>query len=259
MEFRNCSQAIDGGNQQFTAHRLTFTNVQTAIWVIWDWGWTWKNIHISGSKTGFNLTAQSSKTAETGSVLIQDTVFENTVNAIVNMPPNDKPGTNSTSITLDNVMFKGVTNAIVDNTGKTWLQGSVGSVDTFVLGPNYNDLTRQYTFGTQFQTPRNKNLTGDNPNGLPKPIYFEHKRPLYQDVPVSQFVSVKKNKAMGDSTTDDTAALQNIFNRYAGTSNIIYINAGSYKITDTLYIPAGTRIVGELWAQLVAMVSLLKT
>jgi hypothetical protein len=54
--------------------------------------------------------------------------------------------------------------------------------------------------------------------------------------------------------TDDTAALQSIFNKYAGTQNIIYINAGSYIITDTVKIPPGAKIVGELWAQLVASV-----
>jgi hypothetical protein len=36
----NCAE---GGNQQFTAHRLRFKDVQTAIWVMWDWGWVREN------------------------------------------------------------------------------------------------------------------------------------------------------------------------------------------------------------------------
>jgi hypothetical protein len=257
LTFEGGKYGIYGGNQQFTAHRLSFNNVQNAIWVIWDWGWTWKNIHISGSKTGFNLTAERPGASDTGSVLIQDSVFENTANAVVTFPPNSKPGSNSTSITLDNVVFKGVNNAIVDAKGKTWLAGSVGSVDTFVLGPNYSDLKREFTFGTTFKTPRVAGLTGKNSNRLPKPIYFERPRPQYGDLDATQFKSVKdkSNGAIGDGITDDTIALQNTINRYAGTSNIIYVNAGSYKITDTLKIPAGTKIVGELWAQLVAVVS----
>jgi hypothetical protein len=63
------------------------------------------------------------------------------------------------------------------------------------------------------------------------------------------------NKIMdyiGDGTTDDTAALQKLLDQNANTPNIVYLDAGSYKITDTLRIHPGTIIVGELWAQLVA-------
>jgi hypothetical protein len=30
---------IDGGSQQFTSQRLSFSNVNTAVQLIWDWGW----------------------------------------------------------------------------------------------------------------------------------------------------------------------------------------------------------------------------
>ena len=40
---------------------------------------------------------------------------------------------------------------------------------------------------------------------------------------------------------------------YAGS--VIYFDAGSYLVTNTLTVHPGTRIVGELWAQLVASVS----
>jgi hypothetical protein len=138
---------------------------------------------------------------ETGSLLVQDSVFENTKNAIRTFPPTDKPGANNTGITLDNVVFKGVTNAIIDKSGKTWLQGNVGSVDTFVLGPVYNGLERTFEFGTQFATPRVAGLTGGALNGLPKPIYLEHKRPQYENIPASQFISVKNNGAKGKMVT----------------------------------------------------------
>lgn len=154
-------------------------------------------MYISGSTTGFNLTSEGGKVSETGSVLIQDSVFENTPNAIVSFPPTSVPGGNNTGITLDNVVFKGVTNAIIDNKGKQWLAGSVGSVDTFILGPSYNNLTREFTSGTQFKTPRVPGLVGGNPRGLPKPILYEHARPQYEGLSASQFVSVKKNGAKG--------------------------------------------------------------
>lgn len=215
------------------------------------------------------MTSENGKVSETGSLFVQDSVFENTANAIVSFSPSENPGTNNTGITLDNVQFKGVTNAIIDKTGKTWLAGSVGSVDTFVLGPIYDDLKRQFTFGTQFTTPRQSGLVGP-PVGLPKPMYFERIRTQYENLPASQFVSMKKNGAKGkatlssfpffltisgDGATDDTAAFQNVINQNAGTSNIIFVDAGSYVLTDTIKVPPGAKIVGELWAQLVASVS----
>ncbi|KAG4428636.1 hypothetical protein IFR05_015880, partial [Cadophora sp. M221] len=251
LTFSGGAYGIQGGNQQFTAHRLTFTNVQTAIWVIWDWGWTWKSIHITGSKTGFNLTSENGKTSETGSLLVQDSIFESTTNAIVSFPPSSVAGSNNTGITLDNVVFKGVTNAIIDNKGKQWLAGSVGSVGTFVLGPVYDNLKRTFTFGTQINSPRPKGLLGSD-TGLPRPIFLEHIRPQYADLPSSQFISMKKNGAKGDGDADDTAVFQSVIDRNAGTSNVIFVDAGTYVLTDTIRVPPGTRIVGELWAQLVA-------
>jgi Pectate lyase superfamily protein len=38
---------IRGGNQQFTAQRLTFNGCTTGVQVIWDWGWVWKSITMT--------------------------------------------------------------------------------------------------------------------------------------------------------------------------------------------------------------------
>ena len=51
--------------------------------------------------------------------------------------------------------------------------------------------------------------------------------------------------------TDDTAAFQKALDDNAGYK-IIFINAGSYLLTDTDTIPMGTRVVGEAWSQLMA-------
>lgn len=40
--------------------------------------------------------------------------------------------------------------------------------------------------------------------------------------------------------------------QYAGSDNIIFVDAGSYILTETITIPAGAKIVGEGWPQLVA-------
>lgn len=59
------------------------------------------------------------------------------------------------------------------------------------------------------------------------------------------------NTDTGDGVHDDTQAFNNTINKYAGKS-IIFIDAGSYVLKDTIYVPSGAQIVGECWAQLVA-------
>lgn len=62
---------------------------------------------------------------------------------------------------------------------------------------------------------------------------------------------MKSEGAKGDGKTDDTAALQAVFDKYSGC-RIIFIDAGTYVVTSTLKIPAGSQVVGELWSNIVA-------
>lgn len=57
---------------------------------------------------------------------------------------------------------------------------------------------------------------------------------------------------LGDGSSDDTAAIQKVIDTFGHAGGVLYFDAGSYVITDTLRIPPGSKIVGELWAQLVA-------
>jgi hypothetical protein len=51
--------------------------------------------------------------------------------------------------------------------------------------------------------------------------------------------------ATGDGQTDDTYALNALFQVVADSSYIAFLDAGYYKVTDTIFIPPNTRIVGE--------------
>jgi hypothetical protein len=53
----------------------------------------------------------------------------------------------------------------------------------------------------------------------------------------------------GDGHTDDTAAIKSVISQYAGCK-IIFFDAGTYIVSDTIAIPAGTQIVGEVWSQI---------
>jgi len=52
--------------------------------------------------------------------------------------------------------------------------------------------------------------------------------------------------------TDDTKNIQATLNNFMGKDVIIYFPAGTYIVTDTIVIPKGTKIVGEVWSQIMA-------
>jgi glucan 1,3-beta-glucosidase len=80
---------------------------------------------------------------------------------------------------------------------------------------------------------------------------FERSKPLYEDVEASQFISVKSAGAKGDGTTDDTAAIQKIFDSWTD-GQVIYFDHGAYVITSTIKVPKNIRITGEIWPMLMA-------
>lgn len=58
--------------------------------------------------------------------------------------------------------------------------------------------------------------------------------------------------AKGDGVTDDTINLNSVFTVAVNLSSIVYIPHGVYKVTDTLKIPKGSRIIGQAWSQIMA-------
>lgn len=80
---------------------------------------------------------------------------------------------------------------------------------------------------------------------------FERSKPLYEDVAASSFVSVKSAGAKGDGTTDDTEAIQKIFDSYKD-GQVIYFDHGAYVITSTIKVPKDIKITGEIWPMLMA-------
>ena len=93
---------------------------------------------------------------------------------------------------MDNVAFSGVTNAVADNQGKVYLAGSVGIVDTWVLGPIYSDSSiRGVALGMSYNTSRESTLLGNSDASLPKRPFFERAKPQYESVDAGSFVHVK--------------------------------------------------------------------
>jgi glucan 1,3-beta-glucosidase len=242
------------GNQQFTTRNLTFNNVNTAIFMNWNWLWTLKSINVNNCGVGVNMSTGGSTSQTVGSVLIQDSTFKTTKAAVVTAFTKGQANSNGTLI-IDNSDFTGSTNAVTDLSGNVILAGgskvaSWGQGHAYTTGSAAN-VTRR---GTDNQIPIQGSLTAPakptalvNANGA----IFERAKPQYESVPVANFVSVKSAGAKGDGVTDDTAAIQKVLDS-ATADQVVYFDHGAYRVTDTVKIPKNIKITGEIWPLLMA-------
>ncbi|KAL4781792.1 pectate lyase superfamily protein-domain-containing protein [Aspergillus varians] len=246
ITFRGGNFGFYGGNQQFSAHRMTFIGCSTAVQIIWDWAWVWKSLHIQGANVGFRLINNDGG-GNIGSVSFIDSRFTDVTTAIILSPASATPGSGTTGLTLDNTRIDG---PIVDASGRTYL--GAGYYDNWVLGPTYRGNTRSWSSGSSISYHRERSLLGDSVSGLNNSPYFERKKDQYAGRPIGDFVQLKSLGARGDGVTDDTAAVQRAFNDYGSGNKIIFVDAGTYILTDTVIVPKDAKIHGEAWSQFAA-------
>ncbi|KAF4918931.1 Glucan 1,3-beta-glucosidase [Colletotrichum viniferum] len=238
ITFTGGNFGIYAGSQQSTAQRLAFNGCNTAVQIIWDWGWVWKGITVTDSSTGFRLVNDGGD-GNVGSAAFMDTSFTNVKQAIVVAPPSSTPATGSTGLLLDNIGFSGVSQGVADTTGKTLLDGS-SSVLSWVLGPICNGTERTWSSGSSHEWMGILPFLGEKTiDGLPNLPYFDKAKPQYEGHSARDFIHLK-DYAKGDGLTDDTAGVQNAFNSAGG--KIIFVDAGVYLLSDTVTIPPGTKI-----------------
>ena len=61
-----------------------------------------------------------------------------------------------------------------------------------------------------------------------------------------------KSGARGNGRNDDTAAINQALKDATAVNAIVYFPHGMYIVTDTIFVPNGARIVGEIWPQIMA-------
>ncbi|KAM5444924.1 putative glucan 1,3-beta-glucosidase [Microsporum ferrugineum] len=331
------------GNQQFTTRNLTFNNCNTAIFMNWNWAWTFKSLSVNDcgvalnmSNGGFNQTV--------GSVMILDSKIKNTPKGIVTSFNADSVPESGGTLILDNVDFSGSADAVSSLQGasilagnsfvKHWVQGNAwtsGSGSRAKRQPSHAQArpnaarraecpapvpqqpapstappypipeTSAGNEPTRVPSSEPSNVptrvpTGGAPSGtsasipstptpstppagpascpgaavtkarvqsaLPQPSkpailldssgkVFERAKPQYENVPVSQFISVKSAGAKGDGKTDDTQAIQAVLDK-ATADQVVYFDHGAYLITSTIKVPKNIKITGEIWPMLMA-------
>ncbi|KAF3925329.1 hypothetical protein ABW20_dc0108892 [Dactylellina cionopaga] len=71
-------------------------------------------------------------------------------------------------------------------------------------------------------------------------------KPQYESLSASAFYNVRSAGAQGNVEHDDTDAI----NSALKSGKIVFFPAGIYRVTGQIFIPVGSRIVGEAWSQI---------
>ncbi|KAF9772436.1 hypothetical protein IL306_009854 [Fusarium sp. DS 682] len=232
------------GGQQFTARNMTFRNCNTAVYMNWNWLWTLNGLDITGSKIGVDMTA-GGNVQNVGSILLTDSKMANTqVGVLTNYNP-AQPDTNGTLI-LDNVdMSSGVPVAVKGGGSSATILPGNAKIASWVQGRAYTGGNGKAVQAAQTPVTKPKAIVDAKGNVVTK------SKPQYNNVPAANFISVKSKGAKGDGKTDDTAAIQAVFNSIQD-GQIVYFDHGAYVITDTVKVPKNIKIVGEVWPLIMA-------
>lgn len=230
------------GNQQFTVRNITVHNADTAVYGMWNWGWTFQGVTIDNCQVGFDLKTggTSSDNQTVGGEAIIDAIVTNTP---VFLRTSTATSSLAGSLVLNNIHLNNVPVAVGVIGGQVLLPGGTTVIASWAQGNVYTGMNSQHSFVRgNIPAPMKAQSLLDSSGRI-----FGRVHPQYEDYSVDQFVSVRTLGAKGDGRTDDTEALQSILNEYSGR-RIIFVDAGTYYITGTLTIPAGTQLVGEAWS-----------
>ncbi|THH31142.1 hypothetical protein EUX98_g3028 [Antrodiella citrinella] len=225
------------GNQQFTVRNVTVNNANTAVFAIWNW--------VNNCQVGFDL-ATGGTTKENQGVGAEAIIDAEVTNTPIFIR-NSKPSTSlAGSLVLNNIHLKNVPVAVGVVGGQVVLKGGTTIIESWAQGNIFSGTSSTPKFVQDHIAAPTKAASLLDGQGR----IFGKARPQYEDYPVSAFVSVKDEGAKGDGYTDDTIAIQNIFDKasYAGTDKIVFFDAGTYLVTNTISMHFNIRIVGEIWS-----------
>ena len=233
------------GNQQFTTRNMVFNGCNTAFFMNWNWGWTLKSASINNCQVGVDI-ASSPANQTVGSLVFIDSQISNTpvgVNTSYSLNPESVPAEGG-SLYMENVdMSTNVPTAVQSHTGTQILAGNT-VISSWRQGNSYTGSTSSRVQAAMSVPSKSASLMAGNK-------IFERSKPQYESVAASSFISVMKSGAVGDGNTDDTQAIQKVFDNIQ-SGQIVYFDHGIYRVTDTIKVPSNVKITGEIWPVIAA-------
>jgi glucan 1,3-beta-glucosidase len=240
LTFNGGETGASMGNQQYTMRNFKFNNCKRAIYQIWNWGWTYHGLSINNCGVGIDISAGGSNALNVGSVTLIDSTFTNTPVAVLTAWATGSSPATSGSLVMENIGLNNVPVAVRGPAG-TMLAGTTGTmtIPAWGNGHSYSGTSGPVEFaGPITPNPRPAALLS---NGR----YYTRSKPQYENLPASAFISLRSSGARGDGAADDTAALQRAIDTAVGQGKVLFIDYGLYRVTNTIRIPPGAKIVGE--------------
>jgi len=249
------------GNQQFTSRNITIRDASiAAIYLNWDWGWTFKSLQIENTPVGIDVGSG------TGTLLVMDSIFKNITTTAIRTGYANSNYILNNNLILDNVVYdasassssnKVVVN-VVNNQETTALAATTGekkTIRSWVQGKVWKDgslIAESIDLAEQGLNPNKPAvLTQSSPMATIVPgAYFEKPRPNFDSSAYAKMDAVKDFGIANDGKTDVTVALQKAITQSAAEGKVLFLPHGSYYVTDTIYVPSGSRIYGEAWSKL---------
>lgn len=185
------------------------------------------------------MSAGGSSKQDVGSVTLIDSSFTNVPVAILTAWTTSSSPATAGSLVMENIALTNVPVAVKGPSG-TMLAGTGGSMTIPAWGTGHSYAS---SGPVQFAGP----IT---PNSRPASLlsngrYYTRSKPQYENLPASSFLSVRTAGARGDAATDDTAALQSAIDAAVAQGKVLFLDYGLYRVTRTIRIPPGAKIVGE--------------
>jgi glucan 1,3-beta-glucosidase len=209
------------GNQQFTTRNLTFIDGNTAIYMNFNWLWTFHAVTITGCSIGIDMTSGGFDTQAVGSIVLLDSSISVSTTGIVTpyVPDFSSPQTAGTLV-VENVQFVGPAPAIANSGGRVVLAGGrtiqsfaqgnawTTAGEAITQGQQFNGTTCAYSNTTQSSYTAQESTIQQQLAPIPRPsnlvtsngAYFTRAKPQYEQYPVSSFLRAK-TFAVGNGVT----------------------------------------------------------
>ncbi|KAI1812912.1 pectin lyase fold/virulence factor [Poronia punctata] len=238
LEFNGGNIGWRAGSQQYTARNLVFNDCNTAVQMVWDWGWAWQQITIDGGSIGFNISGAGGDDGQgIGSVSIIDSTISNVEVGVLTNNLATAP-----NIVLDNTVFDNVENPVMAQGGSTILSGNS---DLWATGKRYDGDESSTETGDVTAPGRGDGLNDDDGR------LYVRSRPQYEKHGLDSFLIATDDGGCKNDATGDQASCINAFLRQAlDDDKIAYFPAGVYAVGSTVHIPTGSVVQGSLWSQI---------
>ena len=238
LEFNGGNIGWRAGSQQYTARNLVFNQCNTAVQMVWDWGWNWQQITVNGGSIAFNISGVGGDTGQgIGSVSIIDSTISNVEVGVLTNNLATSP-----NIVLDNTRFENVANPVKVEGGSNLLSGNS---DLWATGRRYNGSEGSIETGAVTAPGRGKGL--NDPDGK----LYVRSRPQYEGHSVGSFlIATTDGGCQNDATGDQASCINSFLRRALDEGKIAYFPAGVYAVGSTVNIPTGSIVQGSLWSQI---------